>query len=488
MSSFNDRINQVKLNNFNTKPVNLPQFQNPYLLLSKNTAYNKLANNKLINNKNNKNNKNQNNIKNIKNITNGIDEEDLARHAMGEVYKNVGERRDIRGYTIDRSFSTPEHVVYVGNNGILLGLRGSASPKDFVADAQIGLKTLSKRYPDSLSNTLLNRYSRDDAIYEGIRKKYPNKHITMSGHSLGNNLGMEILRNHKGDNNISFYGYNGWLHQSYSKDRRAKHIKQAGDLVSMFTPNNKTLAMNKDVREDLEDLGEGVLSGQTTKFILAQTKKRVRNKLQKQLLQNKFIQEEQQKWLLEGKENKTPREAEATGETWRDDGYERLEEAYPEANNVQSILRDNDLDDLADESGHLFINGGDAEKARLINTIDPINSQILSPNTVIDDESTKAELQSFLESNGFDVKEYDDYVNPVEADIEALTNDQIEGQIEALAGLGMGEFILSAMAVGAVYDLVKLYMDLHKTDNFPIKNNLFGRKKKRREEKMEDEL
>jgi hypothetical protein len=297
MSSFNDRINQVRIANYNTKPQNLPTYKNPYLLVSKNEAYNKILNNKILN-KNNKN----------KNITNNkIDEEDLARHAMGEVYKKVGERRDISGYTIDHSFSTPEHVAYVGNNGILFGLRGSASPKDFVADAQIGLKTITSKYPDSLSNTILNRYSRDNAIYEGIRKKYPNKHITMSGHSLGNNLGMEILRNHKGDNNIRFYGYNGWLHQSHSKDSRATHIKQAGDLVSIFTPRDKILPMNKDAKEDLEDLGKGFVSGQTAKFLVAKVKERVKQKLEKQLLQNKFIQEEQQKLLLEGKENKTPR-------------------------------------------------------------------------------------------------------------------------------------------------------------------------------------
>ena len=48
MSSFNDRIRQVQVKNFTTPPQNLPEFQNPYLLVSKNKAYNQLATKKII--------------------------------------------------------------------------------------------------------------------------------------------------------------------------------------------------------------------------------------------------------------------------------------------------------------------------------------------------------------------------------------------------------------------------------------------------------
>ena len=40
MSSFNNKILAIKNANYNTPPQNLPQFQNPFLLLSKNEAYN----------------------------------------------------------------------------------------------------------------------------------------------------------------------------------------------------------------------------------------------------------------------------------------------------------------------------------------------------------------------------------------------------------------------------------------------------------------
>lgn len=42
MTEFNARINNVRIANFNTKPQNLPQFQNPFLLLSDTEALNKL--------------------------------------------------------------------------------------------------------------------------------------------------------------------------------------------------------------------------------------------------------------------------------------------------------------------------------------------------------------------------------------------------------------------------------------------------------------
>tara|TARA_B110000037_G_scaffold80793_1_gene96321 strand:+ start:322 stop:1767 length:1446 start_codon:yes stop_codon:yes gene_type:complete len=42
MTNFNARINNVRIANFNTKPQNLPQFQNPFLLLSDTEALNKI--------------------------------------------------------------------------------------------------------------------------------------------------------------------------------------------------------------------------------------------------------------------------------------------------------------------------------------------------------------------------------------------------------------------------------------------------------------
>jgi len=95
MSSFNDRIRQVQVKNFTTPPQNLPEFQNPYLLVSKNKAYNQLATRTSSASATKKKTQKKINLK---------DEEDLARHAMKEVYENADNRRNIYGYTLDTSF------------------------------------------------------------------------------------------------------------------------------------------------------------------------------------------------------------------------------------------------------------------------------------------------------------------------------------------------------------------------------------------------
>ena len=245
MSNFNLRIAQIQANNFTTKPQNLPQFKNPYLLISKNAAYNKLAQSNQGNLKKKKvqqQNQSQNQSQSQSLQMALDDEEDLARHAMREVYAT--DRREIAGYTLDKELSTPEHIVYANDSHVLFGLRGSSAVKDFVADAQIGLKSLTG-FPDALSATLLNRYARDEAVYNKIRAKYPSQHITMSGHSLGNALGMNLLKNHKSDKNLKFFGYNGWIHPDYNRDKRAYTTRQEGDIVSTFTPTNKTLPEDK---------------------------------------------------------------------------------------------------------------------------------------------------------------------------------------------------------------------------------------------------
>ena len=316
--SFNERIKQIKRDNYNTAPVNIEPWVNPFLQLSDNEAYNKLLtsgslnkstdstreqeiinadnNNPLniINSRNqriaNDNNNNTSliptgipqpsliptgitNNNNTSLIPTGITQpsliptgirrstppplipsipqsraetENLARHVMSEVYTAPKNRRNMKGYRLSKSLSTPEHAVYIGNKGrnILLGLRGSVNAIDFYADAIIGLKAVTKvGMPDFLSGALLNRYNRDENVYNAIRSKYPNRKIIMAGHSLGNTLGMNILKNHKNDKNILFYGYNGWVHPDYNKDKRAYSSRQGSDFVSLATPADSDISI-----------------------------------------------------------------------------------------------------------------------------------------------------------------------------------------------------------------------------------------------------
>ena len=209
--SFNQRIKQIKRDNYSTKPVNLVKWTNPYLQLSKNEVYNKLLtqttrtgnqaptnpNTQIDNtgentvdntgentvdntdpaniiNRNDQiiaNNINNNNNKTLPRsdspIQTNSEMENLARHIMQEVYTDPAERRDMEGYRLSKSLSTPEHAVYIGNRGknILFGLRGTATLNDLVTDLQIFGKNYSRcalngpfSKTDSLFSPQINKY------------------------------------------------------------------------------------------------------------------------------------------------------------------------------------------------------------------------------------------------------------------------------------------------------------------------------------------
>lgn len=486
MSSFNNKIHAVKIANYNTPPQNLPQFQNPFLLESKNEAYNSWATSVK---KEKINTEISNSMKSSQSGDEGpLDEEDLARHVMSEVYAEKGTRRDIKGFKKALSFSTDEIATYVGRNHVLLGLRGSSNFKDFVADAQIGVKSLTG-LPDALATTLNNRYARDEAMFNKIRARYPDKKIIIGGHSLGNALGMNILKNHKEDKNISFYGYNGWEHESYNKDSRATNINKTGDLVSLFTRSDKTIGLTNKQKKILGGIvGGGVALGVGRNRLIQSA-----GATELRLIQNRgrqrFIQEMQERVMAEERffqdadqssafmAEATPRTEEAIYDGWRKDQYMRLERNFPGSNNIKAILRRNNLKRLARNTDDFFITGGDAEVGRLSETLDPIQSQILASNTIIDNDTTEDELLSFLESNGFEVNHFDDYVNPVAEDVEATTATAIESGVATLAGteIGLGLALggLGLVGVGAL----GLYFALHSTNQFPLKHNKFKNKK-----------
>ena len=182
---FNKSIHSIAVKNYYTNPVGEPRFDNPYLLMSQNQVLNQLADKKHLLDKHRPQIQSTSKPKtSVQKIQMTVDrQEDLARHVMREVYEDPKDRREIDGFRLSTSLSSDEHAVYIGKNNILFGLRGSSVSKDFVADAEIGLKNVIG-YPDELSHTLNNRFARDEAMYNRIRAQYPNKHIIMGGHSL----------------------------------------------------------------------------------------------------------------------------------------------------------------------------------------------------------------------------------------------------------------------------------------------------------------
>ena len=338
---FNKNIKSIAVKNYYTNPVGEPRFDNPYLLMSQNQVLNQLAINKHLLDKHRP--QIQSSAKPVPKIQMTVEEEeDLARHVMQEVYADPKDRRDIQGYRLSIGLSSDEHAVYVGKNNILFGLRGSSVPKDFVADAEIGLKNVMG-YPDALSQTLNNRYARDEAMYNKIRTEYPNKHIIMAGHSLGNTLGMNILKNHRDDQNLKFFGYNGWIHPDYNKDRRAYHTRQEGDLVSTFTPTDSTMLQDPSTRIGVAGVGVvgglGYLGQQRARDNLASITREV-NRLQDRA---------------------------NLGSTGRQVTREEIETQFPEYTNVRTVLENSDVadfDELLNTSGFdngLYIKTSDAQ-------------------------------------------------------------------------------------------------------------------------------
>lgn len=346
---FNKNLHKIYVKNYHTEAVGLPKFDNPYLLQSSNQVLNELTKNKHL-------------LDphrppppppkpdDIQSPPTPIgDLEDLARHVMQEVYTAPSERRDMEGFRLSKSLSSEEHAVYVGKDKVLFGLRGSRVPKDFVADAEVGLKNIIN-YPDALSQTLNNRFKRDDDMYRRIREKYPNRQIIMGGHSLGNTLGMNILKNHQDDRNIKFFGYNGWIHPDYNKDNRAFHTRQEGDLVSTFTPTDSTLDLDTSTRIGVAGVGAigglGYIGQQQARTALANSRTALNDRL-RSLIRRANLN-------LENKAGNPVTRA-------------QIETEFPEYTNVRTVLEESDLsdfDELQNTSGFnndLYIKTEDTE-------------------------------------------------------------------------------------------------------------------------------
>lgn len=170
-------------------------------------------------------------------------DKDLAKHLQSEVYSIPENRRSIQGFKRIRDLGDDEVVVYKSkstykNNEVLWGVRGSANLNDFITDAEI----LGSKLQPLTTPLMTARFERANKKYLEIRKRFPNARIIMGGHSLGNAIGLEVLKNHK-DPNMVFYGFNGYRHTDYNgdNDKRYHTIKNEGDAVSWISDNSKSL-------------------------------------------------------------------------------------------------------------------------------------------------------------------------------------------------------------------------------------------------------
>tara|TARA_R110000868_G_scaffold152057_1_gene376642 strand:+ start:686 stop:2632 length:1947 start_codon:yes stop_codon:yes gene_type:complete len=234
--SFNDQIKTIKRDNYNTPPTNLPLWSNPFLNLSTNEAYNALLTKGGVGAETSTQSLTFNNLPQLSGHANQHtvidDDENLATHVMSEVYLDPGDRRDMEGFTRLSSYGTPETVVYKGKKSIVIGLRGSTMDHlgwDYVTDAEIIAKGEGIPF---FTGSMEDRFREANNTYRKIRRRYPNRHIIIGGHSLGNAITLDVLKQNPNDGNLSAYGFNGLAHPDYNQDDRFHHVRKEGDLVS----------------------------------------------------------------------------------------------------------------------------------------------------------------------------------------------------------------------------------------------------------------
>lgn len=145
---------------------------------------------------------------------------------------------------MSREHSNDENAVYVSKDKVLMGIRGSHAPEDWIAD--LGL--LTKKF-DNWANKLvgrtyegrdnpaykmyLQRFKRTQELYTKLKGLYPDKQFVLGGHSYGGSIikGLSIANNKE----FEGYTYNSFLHPEFNDDH--KNIKQSnifGDIVSLF--------------------------------------------------------------------------------------------------------------------------------------------------------------------------------------------------------------------------------------------------------------
>ena len=273
--SINNQIDILIENNKKLKPVNMTTFKNPFLMLSEVTAINNLVSNTRPSTRaetegierprddsrrrrspspNNRRRRSGTSAPTSAPTDSPIlghgytiyepsenEEENLARHVMNEVYKDVSERRDIEGYTKLESLGDSQNLVYKSNkdNIVLLGLRGTnpASPYDILTDLEIIVGAYTDKLP---KGTMTERYDIANGIYNKIRELYPKSKIIMGAHSLGNSVGLDILYKNKEDSKLKLHGFNGFFHDNYLGKNDPRNIPHRieGDLVSWWADNH----------------------------------------------------------------------------------------------------------------------------------------------------------------------------------------------------------------------------------------------------------
>lgn len=153
--------------------------------------------------------------------------QDIPIILQNEVYKSIGDRRNIKGYKKLSQYDDERTAVYKQKNygkKIQVGLRGTSltSPTDFLNDAELALDAGLPFLPEQVH--IKKRLDKDEDLYKKLRKQYPDRKLVFSGHSLGAVSVKNILDKHPDDKNLEGHLFNHWIFDN--QDKKVKDDKR----------------------------------------------------------------------------------------------------------------------------------------------------------------------------------------------------------------------------------------------------------------------
>lgn len=166
-----------------------------------------------------------------------------------EVYKSPNDRaKEIMGYKYDRDISKKRSAVYVNedNKEVTLALRGTvpSNIRDLGSDVKILLDDTLNKTTNQFKNSQYMKDARK--ALKRVKSKYPNYEITIVGHSLGGRGSIQLSKEHKNIDSVTFNSGGG----NFTKNQIPKtdtHYRAPTDPISVgFALDSQT----KNVKPD----------------------------------------------------------------------------------------------------------------------------------------------------------------------------------------------------------------------------------------------
>ena len=176
-------------------------------------------------------------ISNISKVGEAVKKINATEALMAQIARaSYNNGPDIIGpYRLIKNYSNSHHLLYSGNNQLVISFRGTKEFKDIGTDIQliVGKESESERFNNDLQ------------YYDEIRETWPSKNIILTGHSLGGSIVLYIATKR---NIYKGYAFNPGV--SFSTNLNAPNvdiIRTTGDVMSMLSHFKDSKANIKNI-------------------------------------------------------------------------------------------------------------------------------------------------------------------------------------------------------------------------------------------------